>query len=98
VVVKKNGSTVVTLSLTSGKYHNTALPVDLSLTQFDWLTVETTAAGNDQAVLVDHFSPLDGVFDMNCRGGNSPAVCSNRLEDSTVPQKRVWTQNPFSVA
>jgi hypothetical protein len=45
VVVKKNGSTVVTLSLTSGIYHNTALPVDLSLTQFDWLTVETTAAG-----------------------------------------------------
>ena len=51
VVVKKNGSTVVTLSLASGIYHNTALPVDLSLTQFDWLTVETTAAGTGAANL-----------------------------------------------
>jgi hypothetical protein len=51
VVVKKNGSTVVTLSLTSGIYHNTALPVDLSLTAFDWLTVETTAAGTGAANL-----------------------------------------------
>jgi len=51
VVVKKNGSTVVTLSLSSGIYHNTALPVDLSLTQFDWLTVETTAAGTGAANL-----------------------------------------------
>jgi hypothetical protein len=51
VVIKKNGSTVVTLSLTSGIYHNTALPVDLSLTQFDWLTVETTAAGTGAANL-----------------------------------------------
>ena len=45
VVVKKNGSTVATLSLTSGKYHQTALLFDVSLTAFDWLTVETTAAG-----------------------------------------------------
>ena len=45
VVVKKNGSTVATLSLASGKYHQTALLWDVSLTTADWLTVETTAAG-----------------------------------------------------
>ena len=45
VVVKKNGSTVATLTLNSGRYHQTALLTDVSLTQFDWLTVETTAAG-----------------------------------------------------
>ena len=45
VVVKRNGSTVATLSLASGIYHQTALLTDVSLTAFDWLTVETTAAG-----------------------------------------------------
>ena len=45
VVVKKNGSTVATLTLNAGRYHQTALLTDVSLTQFDYLTVETTAAG-----------------------------------------------------
>lgn len=45
VVVKKNGSTVATLTLNSGRYHQTALLTDVSLTSTDYLTVETTAAG-----------------------------------------------------
>ena len=45
VVVKKNGSTVATLTLASGIYHQTNLPVDVSLSTTDYLTVETTAAG-----------------------------------------------------
>ena len=51
VVVKKNGSTVATLSLASGIYHQTALLTDCSLTAFDWLTVGTTAAGTGAANL-----------------------------------------------
>lgn len=45
VVVKKNGSTVVTLTLPAGRYHVVDLPVAVTFTQTDYLNVATTVKG-----------------------------------------------------
>lgn len=45
IAVKKNGSTLVTFSLSAGIYHQTVLLFGPSFTPTDYMTVETTAAG-----------------------------------------------------
>lgn len=51
VVVKKNGSTVLTLTLGSGIYHVVSLPTTISYTQSDYMTVATTGIGSGAASL-----------------------------------------------